>query len=174
MTTNTGSADLPRWNFNSIEPHIDAQKKEATERIASLPALLDEGESIHAAADSARSLAWLAEVIEANNRITGLLNQLFSYSYCRYSIETGNPEWVKLLNSMEALAVPLNGYHARFVNILDKIFKQQGLSQDNSGVEKLLEMAESNSGLHDYAYYIEQSLEIARYRMAPELGGSGR
>ena len=170
MPLSAGSASLPHWNFDSIEPYIDAQKKEAAELMDSLPALLDRGEALILSRDSSdpdKEILWLEEIIEAEDRLSGLLSQLFSYSYCRYSIETGNSEWVKLLNSIEALAVPQNGYQARFVNILGRIFEGRGLSQDGAGVQKLLEGR--SSILHDCAYHLEQSLEIGRYRMSPEL-----
>lgn len=175
MATDTGSVKFPRWNFSSIEPDIDAQKNELAGIIESLPALLKRGEEQLKAAGGAAGgaspggIAWLEEFVGLSDRIEGLLDQLSSYAYCRYSVETGNSTWVKLLNSIEALAVPLQGHEASFVLLLSRFFEHWGLPQSRAGVESLLEKTGSDSPLRDCAWYFEQCLEDAKYRMSPEM-----
>ena len=178
MKTQGGSAELASWDFTSIEPQIEPQKKEVAELMRALPSVLARGAKLLSSSLASPSslpstggpdLAWLEEVIAMSDRLAGLFSQLFSYSYCRYSIETGNTKWIKLLNSIETLAMPLTGYQSRFVTILNQLFDHWGLAKDSAGVSQLLKVAGEASGLREYAFFLVQSLEIAKYRMAPEL-----
>ncbi len=178
MEINTGSTKLPRWNFSSIEPLVHKQKHEAAAIIDTLSEILHRGEELLAgtaaeraadAAERAACIIWLEEYITENDRLTGLFDQLFSYAYCRYAVETGNSQWVKNLNSMEAMAVPQKAQESRFVRILSRIFEALGCERSKTGVGDFLRMIDKTSPLHNYAWHLEQSLEIARFRMSPEL-----
>ncbi len=167
-----GSNSLPRWDFEAIEAVIDSQKKEAAQIIDDIPGLLAEGEEIVGGknpAENDRDILWVEQFVRRGDLLNGLLGQLFSHAYCRFSIETGNAERVKNLNSLEAMAVPIRGYLSRFRRILQAILKGRKLPMDRSGIDALVDMGPDGSVMNDLRYYLSLELEQANYQMAPEL-----
>lgn len=165
-----GSADFNSWNFTNIEQNINQQTDEARSIISKLPEILDRGEELTSYEPASElTLVWLGQYLENVDRLWGLIGQLESHAYCLYSIETGNPERVRRLNTLEEMTVPLQGYLSRFRPMLNALLSGRDLSTDRDGVEALAKSPGAPRIIGDLTYYLELELQAASFQMSPEL-----
>jgi oligoendopeptidase F len=168
-TPQNGSNSMPRWDFEAIEAHIEDQKAEAAQIIKDIPAMLEEGEDMGTGGAGGPDLTWLEGFLRRADLLSGLLDQLFSHAYCRYSIETGNAQRVKALNALEAMTVPLRGFFSRFRRILKDILAGRQLPESADGVSSLVALSPSGSIMPELEYFLQRELEEGTYQMSPEL-----
>ena len=101
-------------------------------------------------------LSALEETIPLMNRAWSLYENLESYTYCRYSVQTGNSEILSWLNKLEEDVMPLKQAMVLFNN---------RLAASGTGREEW----NSSPLLKDYQFFLNESLEDQKHQMPPEL-----
>ena len=109
------------------------------------------------------NILWNASPLEALEKSLPLINRswelyenLESYAYCRYSVETGNGESLSWLNRLEEDVMPLKQAMVLFNNRL--------AASDTAEHEW-----RHSPLLRDYIFFLSESLEDQKYQMPPEL-----
>ena len=146
--------ELPLWKLSMYEGFSSSSfrkdRKEMTELTNRLLELTKEETSWKEA-----PLSCLEKAIPLINRISDLYENLESYTYCRYSTDTGDGEAVNELNQLEEAALPLKKALVLFNNRLSG----SGTGPAEWGKSPLL---------GDYLFFLQESLEDQKHQMSPD------
>jgi len=96
----------------------------------------------------------LEEILPLLNKAHDLYENLESYTYCLYSVDTADTRALNALNALEEQSVPFTGVLVRFRNRLAETGTTEKEWQ-NSGI------------LCDYIYYLQKSVEEQNYQLSP-------
>ncbi|MBI9106528.1 MAG: M3 family oligoendopeptidase [Spirochaetales bacterium] len=99
----------------------------------------------------------LENIIRLYNETGALYEELFSYTYCRYSTDTSDNRALKELGRLEEIAGKFSTFRAGFRNMLTDI---RG---------NLPEFLENNSYLRQFSYFFGEELEFQKNQMPVEL-----
>lgn len=163
----------PRWSLDTIYP--GPTSREFTKDIAELKRAITEAES--AIEDTSLlerdSLQWLRTALPLYNRCTDLFENLESYSYSIYSVDTSDRQAQNAITTVGTLSVPLSGLAVKF---------REALSAVNCDLESLPEFEDSAdpTDLSKYRYVLREErffqsrqLSVAEEGLAADLARSG-
>ncbi len=152
MPGGSNNSALPRWELESIYPGYDSEaftvaKKELRRAITGLIDHCTPGER------DADDGPWLEEALRLVNAISSLYENLESYCYCRYSVETGSEEAAAALNAVTDFTVSINEARVAFRNALASL----STSMDELGSEKRFSL---------YGYILTEEIKEQRRQMS--------
>ena len=152
---------LPRWSLDSIYPGLDSEHfrgdlKRLGRLIAGLETLLSD-----TAAMEAGPRSWLDQALAALGDVESLYEQLDSFAYARFSVDTGDTAASAALDRIAETAVPLAGLSVRFRNALAAI---HGRTQWPEGYTFLLD---------EQLALQERQMSETEERLAADLARSG-
>lgn len=154
----TGQSDTPpRWDLTPI--YSDFSGRDFKTDLENLEATITEFRTLaeNSKEEQQHPGTWLKEVMELYNRAADLYENLESYCYCRYSVETDNEEAVAALNRVEEFTVSLSEMEVLFRNALAKL---------EADPEDIIDGDEELEG---YTYFLEEQLFLQTHQLsAPE------
>jgi len=103
--------------------------------------------------------AWLTVYLDRRNAIADLYETLESYTYCSYSVATGDETAVTALNRIAEFTVPLAEIDVRFRDTL-----AAAVDLVPGGVSALVE---AEPGLRDYEFLLEEDLVFRTRQLSP-------
>lgn len=146
-------AQLPRWNLDPIYTGLDSDGfRRDLDRLGSLITNL----AAHLSRDPATEPdagAWLTEALGRLGEAESLHEQLDSYAYSRFSVDTGDMAATAALDRIAETAVPLAGLRVRFRNALSRVSGQlswpegYGFLLDEQVALQKLQMSEAEEQL---------------------------
>ncbi|MDC7223241.1 MAG: M3 family oligoendopeptidase [Spirochaetales bacterium] len=146
---------LPLWDLNMYDrfegKDFSRDGKEFREMSDELKALMEE-ESLW----SEEPLHALEKALPLINRCWELYENMESYTYCRYSVDTGDGEALNRLNKLEEEAMTLQQGMVLFNN---------RLAETGTGPEEWA----ASPVLKDFIFFLSEAREDRAYQMAPEL-----
>src|SRR6056297_3026346 len=157
---------VPRWSLDQIYPgpesaEFSADLKLLKETIAEAEHLLESGVP-------ADPIAWLRRILPVYDRCTDLFENLESFAYASYSVDTSDTAAQQALSSVGVLSVPLSGMAVRF---------RSAVAMLPGTVEDLLADADDLSGyrsvLEETRLFEQRQLSPAEEGLAADLGRSG-
>lgn len=162
------SEAAPRWDLTTIYPATDAPAFESD--VKRLRRSIDEANEAIDDGAGRRSdpRGWLRRVLPLYDGCIDLFEQLESYTYAGYSVDTGDTAAQRALNRVAALQVPLSGMAVRFRNAVaelpEPIDKLVGDAPDLAGYRFSLEEAR---------LFQRRQMPVAEEMLAADLARSG-
>ena len=163
--THTQEVSAPQWDLSPIYPELNSDEFHADLQDATL--LLSEMKELITATQAelpggaqgppTKLVAdKIAQIVGTYNRIWMLVENLGSYAYCRYSVNTNDHLAVQTLDKVEALEVPLAEVRVTFRNLLD-------------GIPDLTEVLGHDPELARYRFILQEERFLASRQMtSPE------
>jgi pepF/M3 family oligoendopeptidase len=124
---NTQKPIAPRWNLSSLYPDINTP--EYADHVARYRSLLDEGDSLLAAAETLTSGAgeggfdfplWLSRYLELEDRLGETEESLSAFAYTLYSTDTTNTAYINNLSRLEEMELRSKAQDVLFLRILSR------------------------------------------------------
>jgi len=166
----------PRWQLDSVYPGFDsaefARAKEDLARLArETVAHAEQGPASPGdltSSDRAAFLAWLRRAIELRNEASGLAENLTSYCYAAYTVDTTNRRAMTELNAVETIAVPFARANALY---LDALARSGDVAREAARTESWLSPYESL--IDDELFWQTRQMPAAEEDLASDLARSG-
>ncbi len=162
------STSLPRWSLETIYPGPDSP--EFSGDIDKLKQLIGAAENVIGDEQFRERdcTGWLKEVLNSYNSCIDLFENLESFVYAGYSVDTTNPGALNALTSVGTLTVPLSALAVRFRNALAKLdMKTEEL------FEKSSELAGYREVLQEERFFGTRQLSEQEESLAADLARSG-
>jgi oligoendopeptidase F len=157
---------IPRWSLEQIYPGPESAAFSADLDV--LKETIAEAERILEKSAPEDPVAWLRQVLPVYDRCTDLFENLESFAYASYSVDTGNTAAQQALSAVGVLSVPLSGMAVRF---------RSAVAALPGTVEELLAEAEDLSGyrfmLEETRLFQQRQLSPAEEGLAADLARSG-
>ncbi|MFP4363200.1 MAG: M3 family oligoendopeptidase [Spirochaetia bacterium] len=155
--SNTG---LPKWDLTPVykgfdDPEFVNDRKNYNSGTANF--LSRAGDTGAAASNPEKWLEW---IVSEYNRLSDLFENLISYTYCRFSTATTDPEATRMLNALEAEGLPLRNGIVVLRNTL-------------AGIQGLDEIIQGSEILSEYQFFFTEQLTLQQYQMPPALENLG-
>ncbi len=160
----------PRWDLFSIFPDIESPEFESsvdelTKRIGLFQKLV-----VKRPRASTEIAPWLKELITTRNTIDDLFETLANFSYCLFSVDTGDELAAATLNRITEFTVPLAQVSVDFRNCLAEVAERF----------PMLEIVNDDEDLSAYALFLEEEiflrgrqLSAVEEELAADLARSG-
>ncbi|MDC7225368.1 MAG: M3 family oligoendopeptidase [Spirochaetales bacterium] len=154
MNTNT----IPTWNLDDIFTDFSSEKyismyEKFSGNIRELEKMLE-----HKPPQDKDGLEnSLTGIIKLYNETGSIYEELFSYSYCRYSTDTSEPQALSEINRIEAIAV---GFSTAVVKLRNYLFKAGQL---------LDEVIAGSDYLGQFRFFFDEQLMLREKQMTPEM-----
>ncbi len=165
---------LPRWNLQNIYPALDSgEYEEDIERLKKLINELKiqiESTDLKILKGKEKILTWLKSSLILLDKTYDLHQNLATYAYLIYSTDSYNKLALEKINLLEGISIPLNRTVVAFRNLLKEI--DQYLDKTEQG--GLGKLAENDSFLCDYSFFLEEQIFFSKKQMSPaeeELAG---
>jgi oligoendopeptidase F len=147
---------LPLWDLSHIYKGFDDEfyiddKNQLTEKFRDLLEYCANKDI------SIKEDEWLEEVIKKTEAAESLYENLYSFCYTCYSVETGNPRAIKELNVLEKEKLML--YKAKTEFRKNFTFSKQQISA----------IIKKNSFLAEYELFLKETEEFKNHQLAPEI-----
>ena len=151
--TQEHTADTPRWNLSPIYESFscDAYKND----VKKLHGAIERFDRLCAGGFSTPET--LTGALELYENLASLYENLQSYAYARYSVNTSDAASLKELGKLEELDVPLSSAMTVFRNSLDEASASIGNWRKNTPY------------LEPYGFFLEEQQKLRRHQMSPEL-----
>lgn len=148
---------IPRWDLTPIYPGFDAaeylrDRKKLVREITKFGKIANDSK-----AAGADTTGWLASCIKLYNRCYDLLENLGSFAYTQYSVNTQDRKALTELNGIESDALPLHRTVVEFRNSLASIRS------------KLPSAIKKNPRLAEYEFFLSEELALQARQMEPAL-----
>lgn len=135
---------LPRWDLSPIYPSVDsAEFEKDLDRIVELSKELE-----RASSDKSRSLY---DCIQILDEIGALVSNTGSYTYANLSTDTSNSSFIQALSKVEDAEIVYSNASTAFLSEIKNRTKEF-----------------SDPRLRDYAFILEEMLELSKHQMSAE------
>jgi len=146
------------WNLSNIYPSAESDayrsdKDELVSLSASLVHLLREAEAGKTVPE-----VWMVQAVADLNRLSDLSENLGSYVYALWSVDTSDKEAQVEMDDLEARSLAVKDVLVRFRSLLASSFDEPG------SWERLLTRDE----FADYRFWLEEQIFLAHRQMSPE------
>ncbi len=143
-------ATIPRWDLSPIYPALDSEQfAHDLKEVVSLSNKLE--------TELASPSCDIAEAVYSYERILDYLENLFAYSSCLLTTDTGNPAFLKVVNQVEEEALVVQRLEVLFLNFLKEHEKE------------IYHLTKDGETLAPYRYVLGELLEEQKHLMSPEL-----
>ncbi|HAK45816.1 MAG TPA: peptidase M3 [Spirochaeta sp.] len=153
MNTNT----IPTWNLSSIFTDFNSDEyiemfKCFGSNIKKIESMVEKGPSN----DKKILETELSAIMKLYNETGSIHEELFSYAYCSYSVDTSDPAALTEVNRIEETAVGFSTAAVRLRNYL-------------ADAPNLNEVIENSSYLKQFSFFFEEQLMLKDKQMSPEM-----
>ncbi len=149
-------SNLPHWETESLYEYINTighvqDKTELENKILLFQEMIDDSETRE---EDPRG--WLKDCIQLYSEALDLYENLDSYAYMCYSVNTGDTAAVSEINFLEQAILPLRRAEPAFRNALKET------------EESLPSLMEEEPELGQYRYFFQEQLELQQKQMTPD------
>ena len=145
----------PRWDMSSIYPGFDSKeylsaKAKYRREIAKFLKHADDSDARKKDPES-----WLEDATKLHNSTSDMAENLESYAYALYSVDTQNKDALRELNALEEAGLPLRRAIVLLRNSLSK-------------VKKMSALISKSPKLSHYEFFIKEALKLQEKQMSPD------
>ena len=160
MNNSDIKTDLPRWDLTAIYRGFDdSSYKNDKKRLAdSFQEALDAVKKGEGASDN--DTQWLKDAVKKLEEAGSLYENLYSFCYALYSVNTADSTALKELNSLEK--EKLNLYRA-------KTLFRKNFSLSVSEIEKLAAVNTGGSFFSGYRLFLSETAELKKHQLTEEM-----
>lgn len=154
-SANEGSdVGAPRWSLASIYDGFDGEAYRADKEALSkaVASFLKKARNEHSA--SSKPSSWIKSCLKRINEILDLYENLSSFAYTQYSVNTNDRAALGELNGLEELILPYHEAVVHFRNALASLGK------------KLPKLESKSKTIRSYSFYLSEQLFLARHQMS--------
>ncbi|TFG63062.1 MAG: hypothetical protein E4H36_06515, partial [Spirochaetales bacterium] len=151
-TEMSSGSDIPLWDLSPVyrgfdDPAFTADKQKLKDLLLKLEEILDGGGGNN---EGFR----VRKYIELYNVIQDTAENLSSFAYALFSVNTGDNRALKEIDAVDELMVPMKGYQTRFRDLLSAV--------------SISPMIEEEPFLADYRFFLEEELVRQKHQMSRE------